>query len=107
PRGIAAEALQLQRSAAPGLGAPPLPAVGADRRRPRARSASLRAAAAAAGVGAAAARSADRAGLRHGRRTLVGYHRNRLVSRPRGSWHKSRSAAPGWQGATTENIGNI
>lgn len=29
------------------------------------------------------------------------------VSRPRGSWHKSRSAAPGWQGARRENIGNI
>src|SRR5688572_1883163 len=26
-----------------------------------------------------------------------------LVSRHRGSWHKSRSAAPGWQGATTED----
>jgi hypothetical protein len=30
-----------------------------------------------------------------------------LVSRPRGSWHKSRSAAPGWQGARSENIGHI
>ena len=29
------------------------------------------------------------------------------VSRPRGSWHKSRSAAPVWQGATTENTGSI
>ncbi len=30
-----------------------------------------------------------------------------LVSRSRGSGHKSRSAAPGWQGATTENTGSI
>ena len=30
-----------------------------------------------------------------------------LVSRPSGSWHKSRRAAPGWQGATTENTGSI
>src|SRR6266536_821513 len=30
-----------------------------------------------------------------------------LVSRPRGSWHKSRSAAPGWQGATSENTGSF
>ena len=30
-----------------------------------------------------------------------------LVSRPSGSWHKSRSAAPGWQGATTEHTGSI
>jgi hypothetical protein len=29
------------------------------------------------------------------------------VFSPRGSWNKSRSAAPGWQGATTENIGNF
>jgi hypothetical protein len=31
----------------------------------------------------------------------------RPVSRPSGSWHESQSAAPGWQGATTEHIGNI
>ena len=30
-----------------------------------------------------------------------------LVSRNSGAWHKSRSAAPGWQGVTTEDIGNI
>ena len=48
PRHVAAEALQLHRSAAARLGAPALPPVGADRRRPRARSAALRAAAAAA-----------------------------------------------------------
>src|SRR6187200_1173409 len=30
-----------------------------------------------------------------------------LMSWPRGSRRKSRSAAPGWQGATTEDIGNI
>ena len=30
-----------------------------------------------------------------------------LVSRPSGSWHESRSAAPGWQGATTENTGRM
>jgi hypothetical protein len=30
-----------------------------------------------------------------------------LVSRPSDSLHKSRSAAPGWQGATTENSGHI
>ena len=30
-----------------------------------------------------------------------------LVSRNSDTWHKSRSAAPGWQGATTENIGHI
>ena len=29
------------------------------------------------------------------------------VSRLRDSWRKFRSAAPGWQGATTENIGHI
>ena len=29
------------------------------------------------------------------------------VSRLRDSWRKSRSAAPGWQGATTENIGHM
>ena len=30
-----------------------------------------------------------------------------LVSRPRNSWRKCRSAAPRWQGATSENIGHI
>ena len=30
-----------------------------------------------------------------------------LVSRVRTSWPRCRSAAPGWQGATSENIGNI
>jgi hypothetical protein len=30
-----------------------------------------------------------------------------LVSCPRDSWHKSRSAAPGQQGATSEHIGNM
>ena len=30
-----------------------------------------------------------------------------LVSRISDTWHKSRSAAPGWPGATTENIGHI
>jgi hypothetical protein len=29
------------------------------------------------------------------------------VSRPRGSWHKSRSAAPGSQGATSEHTGRM
>ena len=28
------------------------------------------------------------------------------VSDPRGSWRESRSAEPGWQGATKEYIGN-
>ena len=32
--------------------------------------------------------------------------RRGLVSRPRNSWHKSRSAAPGWQGAKSELIGH-
>jgi hypothetical protein len=31
----------------------------------------------------------------------------RLVSCPSDSLHISRSAAPGWQGTTTEDIGNI
>ena len=30
-----------------------------------------------------------------------------LVSRPRDTWRKCRSAAPRWQGATSENIGHI
>ena len=32
---------------------------------------------------------------------------DRLVSRPSDSWHKSRSGAPGSQGARSENIGHI
>ena len=52
---VAAEALQLHRSAAARLGAPALPRDGADRRRPRARSAPLRAAAPAAAAGTARA----------------------------------------------------
>jgi len=30
-----------------------------------------------------------------------------LVSRISDTWHKSRSAAPGWQGARSEDIGHI
>ena len=30
-----------------------------------------------------------------------------LVSCPSRSWHKSRSAAPAWQGVTTEDTGSI
>ena len=30
-----------------------------------------------------------------------------LVSRPRDTWRKCRSAAPRWQGATSENIEHI
>ena len=58
---LAAEALQLHRSAAARLGAAALPPVGADRRRPRARSPPLRAAAAAADLGTAAAGAVRRA----------------------------------------------
>ena len=52
---VAAEALQLHRSAAARLGAPALPRDRAQRRRPRARSAPLRAAAPAAAAGTARA----------------------------------------------------
>jgi hypothetical protein len=40
-------------------------------------------------------------------RTFLTNHVTSLVSRVRNRLPRCRSAAPGWQGATTENIGNI
>ena len=79
PRRLAAEALQLRRSAAAAVGAPALPAGAAQRRRSRARGAELRARAA-----AAAANRRSRWLAPAQRTQALGHHRDRLSSRGRG-----------------------
>ena len=69
---VAAEALQLLRSAAAAVGAPALPSGAAERRRSRARGAELRARPAAASRAALAMAGADE------RTQALGHHRDRL-----------------------------
>ena len=49
----------------------------------------------------------QRLGIRASKIRISDYGFVPLVSRPSDSWRKSRSAAPGWQGVTSEHTGSI